>query len=145
LREEALMSTFAGTVEHQMLDAAESAMRPVVPAGTRMVLQQSAAEEFTPPGGWRADLVTICRAFHWLDQAPVLARLADQVAIDAAVAIFGDNSFWAAGSPWKDAVRTVIRRVHPRQRVIEQPGAVSAGQRRATRVGMVNPSLPGRS
>lgn len=26
-----------------------------------------------------------------------------------AVAIFGDSSFWAIGSPWKDAVRTVIK------------------------------------
>jgi trans-aconitate methyltransferase len=93
----------------EMLAVAESAMRPSVPTGTRMVLQQSAAEEFTPPDGWRADLVTICRAFHWLDQAAVLTRLADQVALDGVVAIFGDNSFWAAGSPWKDAVRAVIQ------------------------------------
>lgn len=64
-----------------------------------MMLQQSAAEEFTAPDDWRAGLVTICRAFHWLDQAAVLARLTDQVALEGAVAIFSDNSFWTAGSP----------------------------------------------
>ncbi|WP_227026204.1 hypothetical protein [Streptomyces fodineus] len=34
---------------------------------------------------------TICRAFHWLDQTAVLARLDDQVAPDGVVAIFGDR------------------------------------------------------
>lgn len=53
--------------------------------------------------------MTICRAFHWLDQATVLIRLDAQVNPDGAVAIFGDNSFWAATSPWKAAVRSVIQ------------------------------------
>jgi trans-aconitate methyltransferase len=110
---EALLTRFDDIIaidtDAEMLPAAESAMRPTLPADTRMVLQQSSAEEFTPPDGWQADLVTICRAFHWLNQAAVLARLVDQVAPDGAVAIFGDNSFWAAGSPWKDAVRAVIQ------------------------------------
>lgn len=110
---EALLTRFDDIVaidtDADMLAAAEAAMRAMVPAGTRMVLQRCAAEDFNPPEGWRADLVTICRAFHWLDQAAVLERLADQVAPDGAVAIFGDNSFWTAGSPWKSAVRAVIQ------------------------------------
>jgi trans-aconitate methyltransferase len=117
---EALLTRFDDIIaidtDAEMLAAAESAMRSAVPAGTRMVLERSAAEEFTPPSGWRADLVTICRAFHWLDQASVLARLDDQVTADGAVAIFGDNSFWAAGSPWKDAVRAVIQEFLGEQR-----------------------------
>jgi hypothetical protein len=67
------------------------------------------AERFTPPPGWQASLVTICRAFHWMDQSLVLQRLDRQVTPVGAVAIFGDNSFWAAGSPWKSAVRQVIQ------------------------------------
>lgn len=51
-----------------MLAAAEAALRPALPDGTKLVLGQSTAEDFTPPGGWHADLVTICRAFHWLDR-----------------------------------------------------------------------------
>jgi trans-aconitate methyltransferase len=92
-----------------MLAAAESALRPQLPEGTRLSLVESTAEDFVPPAGWKADLVTICRAFHWLDQAGVLARLDDQVAPDGVVAIFGDSSFWTATSPWKEAVRDVIK------------------------------------
>jgi trans-aconitate methyltransferase len=95
--------------DSDMLASAETAMRPVLAEGKRMVLQRCSAEEFTPPKDWRADLVTICRAFHWLNQAAVLQRLETQVAPDGAVAIFGDNSFWVASSPWKIAVRSVIQ------------------------------------
>jgi hypothetical protein len=72
-------------------------------------LVESTAEDFVPPADWQADLVTICRAFHWLDQAAVLARLDGQVAPDGVVAIFGDSSFWTATSPWKEAVRDIVR------------------------------------
>lgn len=110
---EALLDRFDDIIaidnDADMLDAAEKALRPKVPNGTRLDLQLIAAEEFTPPAGWRATLVTICRAFHWLDQSTVLARLDGQVAPNGAVAIFGDNSFWAASSDWKAAVRAVIQ------------------------------------
>lgn len=99
-----------------MLAAAETALCPALPAGSTLALERSTAEEFTPPAGWLADLVTICRAFHWLDQAPVLARLDAQVSPRGAVAIFGDNSFWAASSPWKVAVRAVIQEFLGEQR-----------------------------
>lgn len=110
---EALLGRFDDIIaidnDPDMLDAAEGALRPQLPAGTGLVLQQATAEAFTPPAGWRADLVTICRAFHWLDQETVLARLDEQVRPDGAVAIFGDNSFWVATSSWKAAVRSVIQ------------------------------------
>ncbi len=110
---EALLTDFDDIIaidnDADMLAAAEAALRPLLPANARMVLERYAAEEFTPPKGWLADLVTICRAFHWLDQGGVLRQLDDQVAPDGAVAIFGDNSFWVAGSPWKSAVRGIIQ------------------------------------
>ncbi|MFM9542568.1 class I SAM-dependent methyltransferase [Streptomyces turgidiscabies] len=110
---EALLDRFDDIIaidnDADMLAAAESALRPALPEGASLSLVECTAEEFTPPSGWSADLVTICRAFHWLDQAAVLAGLDAQVAPDGAVAIFGDNSFWAAGSPWKEAVRSVIK------------------------------------
>jgi trans-aconitate methyltransferase len=87
--------------DNDMLAAAEAALRPALPDDASLIIQQSTAEEFTPPDGWLADLVTICRAFHWLDQTTVLARLDSQVRKKGAVAIFGDNSFWAASSDWK--------------------------------------------
>lgn len=92
-----------------MLAAAEQALRPALPDGAQLQLLESTAEDFSPPTGWQADLVTICRAFHWLDQDAVLARLDSQVAPDGAVAIFGDNSLWTADIPWARAVRAVVQ------------------------------------
>jgi len=92
-----------------MLAAAEAAILPQLPGGARLLLAQVAAEAFAAPQGWQADLVTICRAFHWLDQARVLARLDSQVSAAGAVAIFSDNSFWAATNPWKVAVRSLVQ------------------------------------
>lgn len=110
---EALLSRFGDIIaidnDADMLTAAASALRPKLPEGASLRLVQSAAEDFTPPAGWQAELVTICRAFHWLDQTAVLTLLDDQVAPDGVVAIFGDNSFWVAGSPWKEAVRDVVK------------------------------------
>jgi trans-aconitate methyltransferase len=110
---EALLAHFDDIIaidtDADMLAAAEAAIRPHVQGTTRLLLQQCAAEDFAPPAGWQADLVTICRAFHWLDQPAVLRQLDDQVAQDGVVAIFGDNSFWAAGSPWKSAIRRVVQ------------------------------------
>lgn len=110
---EALLGRFDNIIaidnDADMLAAAEAALRPQLPGGTHLLLQQVTAEEFTPPPGWLADLVTICRAFHWLDQAVVLARLDAHVSPEGAVAIFGDNSFWVATSTWKAAVRSVIQ------------------------------------
>ncbi|MFE7583611.1 hypothetical protein ACFU5Y_18910 [Streptomyces gardneri] len=58
----------------------------------------STAEDFRPPAGWKADLVIICRAFQWLDQAGVLNLLDSQVVDGGAVAVFADRNFWAAES-----------------------------------------------
>ncbi|WP_240152232.1 hypothetical protein [Streptomyces mobaraensis] len=57
-----------------MLAEAESALASL-PA-TVVRLHHSRAEDFTPPAAtWKADLVTICRAFHWMDQQKVLTML----------------------------------------------------------------------
>lgn len=110
---EALLGRFDDIIavdnDAEMLAAAESALRPKLPEHSHLALVESTAEDLVPPAGWKADLVTICRAFHWLDQPTVLRLLDSQVAPGGAVAIFGDNSFWAAGSPWKEAVRDVIK------------------------------------
>ncbi|MEU2391849.1 class I SAM-dependent methyltransferase [Streptomyces sp. NPDC007369] len=110
---EALMPYFTDIIacdnDPDMIATAEEALRPKVPQGTTLSLVTSTAEDFRPPTGWKADLVTICRAFHWLDQAGVLALLDSQVAEGGAVAVFADRSFWAAESDWKAAVKQVIK------------------------------------
>jgi SAM-dependent methyltransferase len=93
-------------VDPDLLHVARSSVRPR--PGQRLSFVGSRAEQFRPETGWRADLVTICRTFHWLDRPAVLARLDQQVAADGVVAIFGDNSIWAANAPWKSEITLVL-------------------------------------
>lgn len=75
----------------------------------RVRLVHSTAEDFTVPSGWRPQLVTVCRAFHWFDRALFLARAGDILAPGGVIAIFGDRSVWAANAPWKTATLDVVR------------------------------------
>ncbi|MFD4950484.1 class I SAM-dependent methyltransferase [Streptomyces sp. NPDC058451] len=72
-------------------------------------LHNTSAEEFTPPASYRADLVTVCRAFHWMKQDVVLSRLEGMTAPDATVAVMGDGSLWTARTEWTDALRALIQ------------------------------------
>ncbi|MEU3355124.1 hypothetical protein [Streptomyces sp. NPDC037389] len=68
------------------------------------------AEDFTPPSKtWRADLVTICRAFHRIDQDTLLRQLEKWAAPQAAVAVMGDRSLWTLDNDWTKALRPLIR------------------------------------
>ncbi|WP_343241248.1 MULTISPECIES: class I SAM-dependent methyltransferase [unclassified Streptomyces] len=93
----------------EMLVVAETDLRPRLPPGVRLSLRHGAAEEFMPPQGWRADLVTFCRVFHWLDRPAVLARLNQHVAPHGAVAVLADRSLWTSTNPWQQAVRSVVQ------------------------------------
>jgi len=84
--------------------------------GLNLRLVLSTAEDFEPPDGWRADLVTICRAFHWMDQGRVLRRLDPAVAVGGTVAIFGDSSVWSSSTPWKAAMRELVQEFLGRER-----------------------------
>lgn len=68
----ALLSEFDDIIgvdpDASMLAVAENELRPGLSPGTRLSLVRSNAEDFLPPTGWLADLVTVCRTFHWLDQ-----------------------------------------------------------------------------
>ncbi|MER7194845.1 class I SAM-dependent methyltransferase [Streptomyces flaveolus] len=78
-----------------------------LPATVR--LHNAPAEKFTPPASYRADLVTVCRAFHWMKQNVVLSRLEDMTEPDATVAVMGDGSLWTASTQWTDALRALIQ------------------------------------
>ncbi|HKO44903.1 MAG TPA: class I SAM-dependent methyltransferase [Pyrinomonadaceae bacterium] len=93
----------------EMLRLAERNLRQKVSDKTQFRFYSCRAEEFSPPAGWVASLVTICRAFHWMDQVKVLERLAEFVPWSGVVAVFGDRSFWEANSPWKQSVRELIQ------------------------------------
>ena len=107
---EALLASFEDIigidVDPDLLQVALNSVQPL--SGQRLQFVESSAEQFQPADDWRADLVTICRTFHWLDRPAVLARLDRYVAADGLVAIFGDNSIWAANAPWKSEIKTVL-------------------------------------
>ncbi|MFE9469296.1 methyltransferase [Streptomyces virginiae] len=111
------------------------ALLPVLPAGSRIDLvdpdadmltaaletlrqdlgQRSAiahavaAEEFTPVDGDQADLITICRAFHWMKKPAVLAMADRMAAPTATVAVMGDGSLWTHEADWTSALKDLIR------------------------------------
>ena len=76
--------------------------------GQQVAFVGARGEDFAPPIDWTADLVTICRTFHWLDRRLVLDRLDAIVASDGVVAIFGDNSIWADNAGWKSEIKTIL-------------------------------------
>lgn len=89
-----------------MLDEADKALAGL-PVTVR--LHNTSAEAFSPPASYRADLVTVCRAFHWMKQDVVLSRLEGMTAPDATVAVMGDGSLWTARTEWTDALRALIQ------------------------------------
>lgn len=93
-------------VDADLLAVARSSVEPR--PGQQIAFVQARAEDFVPPTGWTADLVTICRTFHWLDRPLVLARLNQVVAPDGVVAILGDNSIWADNTGWKSEVKMIV-------------------------------------
>lgn len=72
---------------------------------------QTTAEEMELPDAWRASLVTIFRAFHWMDREVVLRKLDTVVAHDGLVAVGSDRSFWHIDDDWGQAIQSVIRHV----------------------------------
>ncbi|WP_235034855.1 class I SAM-dependent methyltransferase [Streptomyces sp. SLBN-115] len=77
---------------------------------TTIRLHNKPAAVFVPPyADWAADMVTICRAFHWMDQPAVLSLLDGCTAKDATVVVMGDGSLWTARSAWTDALRALIQ------------------------------------
>ncbi|MDR2997022.1 MAG: methyltransferase domain-containing protein [Microbacterium sp.] len=79
--------------------------------GDRVRLVHAPAESFDLPASWSAHLVTVCRAFHWFDRPVFLRHIADRMAPDAVLAVFGDQSIWAGGDEWKERTREVVQDV----------------------------------
>ncbi|MFF3015532.1 class I SAM-dependent methyltransferase [Streptomyces sp. NPDC057939] len=92
-----------------MLGTALEELRPHL-GGRTVTAHAVPAEEFVPDQpGYQADLVTCCRAFHWMDR-PAVLTMADRVsAPHAAIAIMGDGSLWTHQTEWTLALRTLIQ------------------------------------
>ncbi|WP_367132933.1 MULTISPECIES: class I SAM-dependent methyltransferase [Streptomyces] len=115
--------------DSDMISEAKEAMAAAVP-GKTVRLHHVRAEDFTPPSReWKADLVTICRAFHWMDQGKVLALLNGCTSPAGTVAVMGDGSLWTARSAWTDALRTLIQSYLGDERRAGQSGTYNAHDR----------------
>ncbi|MER5549782.1 class I SAM-dependent methyltransferase [Streptomyces sp. NPDC002589] len=92
-----------------MLAQAMDSLKPVLKACTASAFAGEAHTFVPQVPGRRPDLVTCCRAFHWMDRPAVLA-MADRVAApQAAVAIMGDGSLWTQDAQWTRALRELIQ------------------------------------
>ncbi|MEU6218897.1 class I SAM-dependent methyltransferase [Streptomyces sp. NPDC047022] len=96
-------------VSKPMLRQAAAALRPVLGRSTAGLFFGE-ADAFVPSApGRRPDLITCCRAFHWMNRPAVLA-MADRVAAPhATVAIMNDGSLWTHESDWTAALRELIQ------------------------------------
>lgn len=84
--------------------------------GDRVRLVQAPAESFELAPQWAAHLVTVCRAFHWFDRPAFLHHVADRMAPNGVLAVFGDQSIWAGGDEWKERTREVVQEILGEQR-----------------------------
>lgn len=92
-----------------MLREAFVALQPLMGDRT-MSCHEVSADQFLPRrANYRADLITCCRAFHWMNRPAVLA-MADQVAAPhATLALMGDGSLWTHEADWTTALKDLIR------------------------------------
>ncbi|MGD1220538.1 class I SAM-dependent methyltransferase [Streptomyces krungchingensis] len=98
----------------QMLDQARAALTPLLGSCT-LSLVQTSADVYKPlaplPGEewWAPNLITCCRAFHWMSGPDVLAMAHRVAAPQASLAIMGDGSLWTYEANWTRALRHLIQ------------------------------------
>ena len=97
-------------VNQAMLAQAVAELKEAAPGACSVSAYVGEAHTFTSqPPGRGPDLITCCRAFHWMDRAAVL-EMADRVAAPhATVAVMGDGSLWTHDAEWTGALRELIQ------------------------------------
>ncbi|MEU1302612.1 class I SAM-dependent methyltransferase [Streptomyces shenzhenensis] len=101
-------------LSQQMLDQARAALTPVL-GGCTLSLVQTSAELYKPLAPlpeeewWTPDLITCCRAYHWMSGPDVLARTHRIAAPQASLAIMGDGSLWMHEADWTRALRDLVQ------------------------------------
>ncbi|MFJ6783848.1 class I SAM-dependent methyltransferase [Streptomyces yangpuensis] len=95
--------------EQDMLRTALDELQPHL-GGRTATVHVIPAEEFAPAQpAYQADLITCCRAFHWMDRLAVLAMAGRVAAPQAAVAVMGDGSLWTHPAEWTAALTGLIQ------------------------------------
>lgn len=96
-------------VNQGMLAQAMADLRPALGTTTVSAFAGEAHTYAPLRPGQGPDLVTCCRAFHWMDRAAVLDMVDRISAPHAAVAVLGDGSLWTYESDWTAALRELIQ------------------------------------
>jgi ubiquinone/menaquinone biosynthesis C-methylase UbiE len=106
---EALAPSFDLTVgvdsEPEMLDEA----RRLLGENDQRRWLLGSAEDVALPENLHPQLITIARAFHWMDQPRVLDRAAQLIDPRGRLVVLGDSSFWTTEGVWKDIIRSTIK------------------------------------
>ena len=99
-----------------MLDRAKEQCAQL--AKGRRVRWVEATAEVAATNEWpNVRLVTICRAFHWMNQVEILESLDRTTPAPAVVVVFGDSSLWNSDERWaKEAKRLVQSFLGPERR-----------------------------
>jgi SAM-dependent methyltransferase len=96
-------------INQQMLAQAMAELEPLLGACTASAYAGEAHTFIPEEPERRPDLVTCCRAFHWMDRPAVLEMVNQVAAPHAAVAIMGDGSLWTHDADWTAALRELIQ------------------------------------
>lgn len=101
--------------DQHLLDQAADALE--ADADRLRLLRGSAEDDDLPERvGANPGLVTICRAFHWMDQPLVASRVHGLLLPGGRLAVMGDGSLWTSTLPWKIAVRETVQEFLGQQR-----------------------------
>lgn len=78
------------------------------PENLKVEWQHRSAENITTnEGPYR--LVVASRAFHWVDQYPLLDKLQKIIEPAGGIAIIGDGSFWTGKEAWQVRIKEVVK------------------------------------
>ena len=100
----------------EMMALAKRRLVPHMAADTSIHFVTGSAEDIELPEEWHASLVTICRAFHWMEREKVIQKLDRIVTPGGTVAIFGDSSIWNLQDSWCVIVKGIVQEILGQER-----------------------------
>ncbi|UCC40409.1 MAG: class I SAM-dependent methyltransferase [Candidatus Aminicenantes bacterium] len=92
----------------EMIRLAQKTIKSIVGCNGKVQLICKKAEEFSMPMS-SLDLVTICRAFHWMNHDVVLRKYNSTLRPGGGFAILGDSSLWNGNEPWQKTAKKTIQ------------------------------------
>lgn len=92
----------------EMLAQAQTIGTAALVSPEKLELWNRPAESLDSADG-KFRLVTICRAFVWMDQYKILDLLKNNLSPGGGVAIIGDGSFWSGKQAWQKAIKATVQ------------------------------------